>query len=942
VTLPIARLTGTMTPPVVRTDGSLLPIEGAEPEHVPDLVLVTTEPRPLADEGPCRPVTGAIVDRRALFDELAGANRVTQITAPPGSGKTLLLRSWIGEAGLAERAGWVSVQREERDSQRFWISVIEALGATVPGSTRVRGLTPAPDLDGWAIVERLLEDLGSLEERVWLVIDDLHELRSTEALRQFELLLMRSPVQLRFVLATRHDLRLGLHRLRLEGGLTEIRAADLRFTLAEARALLDGAGVTLSEAALVQLVERSEGWAAGLRLAALSLAGHPDPDRFAADFSGSERTVAEYLLAEVLDRQPEPVRRLLLRTSVLDQVNGPLADVLTEALGGERILQDLEEANAFVVALDARRFWFRYHRLFADLLQLELRRTTPAELPALHDAAATWYAEHGEPIEAVRHAQAAELWSVAARLLADHWFSLYLDGRAATAHDLLTGFPAGAVETDAELAVLMASDELNGGSLQQAERYLALAIGISTSVPADRRGSLQLRVAVLRLFLARQRGDLPAVVEEAQRLLTPAGPPDTSKLGLRQGEVLRALALINLGIAELWTVRLDEAERHLQQGLTLAHRIGHPFLQFTGLAHAARVANLRSYPLGAQYGRQAIEVARQHGWTDEPIAGIAYAMLAAAALAQGRLEETQAWVEHTERTLQEQVEPAAGLLLHYARGGLEFARGRYQEALAAFRSAERLGGLLAMPHELATRTRRCLLQTLVRLGETERVEQAFAEMDAQERDTAELRLALAALRLAQDDPEAATIALTPVLDGSAPVTNRSFGLVLAFLLLAIARDALGDSRAAERALERALDLAEPEGMLYPFLAYPAPELLHRQSRQRTSHASLIAEILNLLAGGRPTPSSDEPEPLCESLTDSEKRILRYLPTHLSAPEIAGELYLSVHTVKSHMRHLYAKLGTHQRAETVERARVLGLLAPSSRQRSEAHSRTAGS
>ena len=160
--------------------------------------------------------------------------------------------------------------------------------------------------------------------------------------------------------------------------------------------------MTLSEAALAQLVERTEGWAAGLRLAALSLAGHPEPNRFAAEFSGSERTVAEYLLAEVLDRQPEPVRRLLLRTSVLDRVNGPLADVLTEAVGGERILQDLEEANAFVVSLDARRFWFRYHRLFADLLQLELRRTAPAELPPLHAAAATWYAEHGEPIEAVR------------------------------------------------------------------------------------------------------------------------------------------------------------------------------------------------------------------------------------------------------------------------------------------------------------------------------------------------------------------------------------------------------------------------------------------------------------------------------------------------------------------------------------------------------------
>jgi LuxR family maltose regulon positive regulatory protein len=908
-----------MTAPLLGNDDSLPP-EGPEPGPAPGLVLVTDEPRQL---------TGAVVDRRALFDRLAGAGRVTQITAPPGSGKTLLLRSWIGEAGLEECTGWVSVQREERDGQRFWISVIEALRATAPGSTRIRGLTPAPELDGWAIVERLLEDLGSLEDRVYLVIDDLHELRSTEALSQLELLIMRSPAPLRFVLATRHDQRLGLHRLRLEGELTETRSADLRFTLAEARALLDGAGVTLSEAALALLVERTEGWAAGLRLAALSLAGHPNPDEFAAAFSGNDRTVAEYLLAEVLDRQPEPVRRLLLRTSVLDQVNGALADVLTEAVGGERILQDLEEANAFVVSLDARRLWFRYHRLFAELLQLELRRTAPAELPVLHAAAATWYAEHGQPIEAVRHAQAAELWGVAARLLADHWFGLYLDGRAATAHDLLAGFPAAAVESDAELAALMASDELTGGSLQQAERYLALAIEKSTSVAADRRGSLQHRVAITRLLLARQRGDRPAVVEEAQRLLAPAEPADTPQLGL--GEDLRALALINLGIAELWTVRLDDAERHLQQGVALAHRIERPFLEVTGLAHAANVANMRSYRLGGQYGRRAIELARQHGWIDEPIAGIAYAALATAALAQGRLEETEAWIEHTERTLHVDVEPAAGLLLHHVRGGLELARGRNQEALTALRSAVRLGGLLVTPHTLSNAARRWLLQTLVRMGETEQVERALAEMDAEARDTGELHTALAALRLAQDDPVAATIALAPVLDSSATVANRNFGLSYAFLLEAIARDAMGEGREAECALERALDLAEPDGIVHPFLVYPAPGLLERLSRHGTAHASLIAEILNRLAGGSPRPSL-EPEPPSESLSESEKRVLRYLPTHLSAPEIASELYLSVHTVKSHMRHLYAKLGTHHRAETVEQARALGLLAPSSRQR----------
>ena len=253
------------------------------------------------------------------------------------------------------------------------------------------------------------------------------------------------------------------------------------------------------------LHERTEGWAAGLRLAALSLAGHPDPVRFAAEFSGSERTVAEYLLAEVLERQSQEVRRLLLRTSILEQVNGELADALTGGAGGERVLQELEAANAFVVSLDAARSWFRYHHLFADLLQLELRRTAPAEVDALHRTAARWFTDHGYPVEAVRHAQAARDWASAARLLADHWPGLQLDGQAATVHALLGRFPAEVRTADAELAVLAAADELAAGSLAQAERFLGLAARGTASVPPDRRGQLDVLLGMVRLLLARQR-----------------------------------------------------------------------------------------------------------------------------------------------------------------------------------------------------------------------------------------------------------------------------------------------------------------------------------------------------------------------------------------------------------------------------------------------------
>jgi LuxR family maltose regulon positive regulatory protein len=850
---------------------------------------------------------------------------VTVVSAPPGSGKTVLLRSWISEVGLAGRAAWVPAGRDERDPQRFWLSVLGALRQTSAGSALVQPLTAAPDLDGWAMVERLLKDLAPLQDRLWLVIDDLHELRSAEAQRQLELLVMRAPQELRFVLATRHDVRLGLHRLRLEGELTEIRADDLRFSPAEARELLAAAGVHLSESALALLAERTEGWAAGLRLAALWLAGHVDPERFAAVFSGNERTVAEYLLAEVLDRQPGEVRRLLLRTSVLERVNGELADLLTGGSGGERVLQDLEEANAFVVSMDAARSWFRYHHLFAGLLQLELRRTEPGEVARLHDLAATWFAGRGFPVEAVRHAQAAQDWGLAARLLADHWPGLHLDGQAATVHMLLARFPAEACAADAELGALAVADELAQGSLEAAERYLGLAERGSASLPASRRGQLQVLLGIVRLLLARQRGNLSAVTEQARRLQA----PDVVQPGL--GEELRALALVSLGIAEVGAVRFDQAEPHLEQGVTLARRIGRPYLEFTGLAYQAVGEFYRSFPRAAERSMQAVELAREHGWTDEPAAGIAYMILGCVLAWQGRPVEAEPWVQDAERTIRSEADPAAALGVHVFRGVLELAWGRDADAVAAFRATERLARFLAAPHLLATAAQSFLVYTLVRLGETERAEQALAELGEQDRDRAGMRVAAAALRLAQHDLRAATAVLAPVLDGSAPVFWRAL-LAQAFLLEAIARDALGDPGAAGRALERALDLAEPDRALLWFLLHPAPGLLKRQARQRTAHAALIAEILDLLAGNRPAPPFAGSRPPLEPLSNSELRVLRYLPTHLSAPEIASELSVSTTTVKTHLRNLYTKLGAHRRAEAVESARALGLLAPSAHQR----------
>jgi LuxR family maltose regulon positive regulatory protein len=876
-----------------------------------------------------------LVPRLALFERLNASRHVVLVSAPAGSGKTILLRSWLQARRLEERAAWVAVQGAERDPQLFWVALVQALRSTPTGSALVRGVTAAPDLQPWEIVERLLEDLSPLHDELWLVIDDVHELRSAEALRQLELLMMRAPGQLRLVLATRHDVNLGLHRLRLEGELTEIRESDLAFTLDEARSLFEAAGAKLSEAALTSLHARTEGWAAGLRLAALSLVAHPDPDRFVVEFSGSERTVAEYLLAEVLDRQPGPVRRLLLRTSILEQVNGALADLLTGEPGSEKLLHELAGANAFVVPVDAPQSWFRYHRLFADLLQLELRRTEPGEVPELHRAAAAWYAGHAYPLEAVRHAQAAQDWGLAAHLLFAHWAALYLGGRNTVVHELLAGFPPACLDADAELNALKAVDEFARGSLEEAERYLARAArgsdaGEGPAAPAaGQREPLPVFVALVRLWIYRLRGDLSSVVGQAERLLAPAGTADDAQLGLSQD--LRALAVITLGIAEGYAARLEDADRHLEQGVALARRLGRPYLEFLGLVHWAAVAAFRSYALGERRSREALELADQHGWGEDQAAGVGYVVLGAVTVGQGRLAEAEPLLVRAQQLVRTDTEPAGAMFLRYARGLLELARGRNEDALSALESAERLARRLVTPPTHVRRVRAYVLLALVRLGQTERVEATLAKLGTQERESAEMRTASAWLRLAQHDPQAALALLGPVIDGPARVDPP--WAVAALLTEATAIDALGDPDAAGRALERALDVAAPDRSLMGFLVHLAPGVLERHARRASAHAALISEILDLASGttagtGRPAPAPDPVGGLYEPLSDGEKRVLRYLPTNLSAPEIARELYLSVNTVKTHVSHIYGKLGTHSRTQAVEFARASGLLAPS--------------
>ena len=814
------------------------------------------------------------------------------------------------------------MQRDQQDAQQFWIAVLSAIRRAHGTSGEGGQLAATPDFNQGAIVDRVLAALTEHRDHTFLIIDDLHELNSQEALTELTRLLERLPEHVHAILATRRNLPLRLHKLRLAGDLAEIRTGDLRFTQRETREFLEAAGIELSEAGTAKLHQRTEGWAAGLRLAVISLASSADPERFVAEFSGSSRTVAEYLLAEMLECQPAEVQQLLLRTSLLDRVNGELADLLTGHLGGEAILLDLEDANAFVVSLDPARTWFRYHHLFADLLRLELRRRLPEQVPALHRLAAEWFSEHGEIVDAVRHTQAAGDWSAAARLLADHSFGLTLDGQAQTIQTLLGAFPPGAATEGPDIPLVRATIELNRGCLDEAAAHLTVAETAIAATSADRRHRLEVATAALRLSLARKRGHLAGVVDQVRFLASPITGHSDEDIALDSD--LHAVALMNLGIVEAWSLGNQDSERHLQEGADLARRIGRPYLEVACLAELAFASKIEPFATTRRRCREAIALAEQHGWGAEPVISPALVNLAGTLIWVGEFDEAESWLRRAAHALETDTGPLIRLVLHMATGMLFAGRQLHHQALAEYSAAEDLQAQLEGTHMLARQLTGWRLAAQARLGQVSEARASLAALDDGLAASGEIGNALAAICLAEHDPAAALAAVRDVVNGTAPAIGY-VTLVEASLLAALAHRELGDQRAATAATESALALSEADRLVLPFALTGSLELLEVMPRHETAHAALLADIIDVLRGSS-IPALDEPSPAeAEQLSPSELRVLRYLPTNLSRPEIASALSVSVNTVNTHIRSIYAKLQAQDRSSAVQRARDMRLL-----------------
>ena len=564
-----------------------------------------------------------------------------------------------------------------------------------------------------AMVDTVVSELGEQANVVVLVIDDLHELSSADALAQLEHLLAVLPRSARVVLSSRRDPPIRLHQLRLADDVAEIRAGDLRFTERETRELLAASGISLSDSGAAALHQRTEGWAAGLRLAVISLSGHPDPEGLVDEFSGTDRAIREYLMAEMLERQPSEVQSMLLRTSLVERLNGELADVLAGRSGSEQMLLELEDANAFVVSLDAQRTWFRYHQLLADFLRLELRRRLADEVPDLHRRAAQWFADRGYVVEAVRHTLAAGDWADAARLVADHSIRWVLDGQAGTIRAVLQAFPEGASADHPDLALAHAATELNQGRLAEAAAQLALAESHVQAAPPARRGRLAVAIAALRLALARRSGQFSEVVEQVN--LLDASIADASNEQIAIDSELRAVALLNLGIVETWSGRFDDAERHLSEGAALAQAIGRPYLEVACRAHLGFPSKLVSLATARERGRQAVALAERHGLDDRPILAPALGTLAGIAIWMGEFDEGERWLDRAWEVAEPQIDPAAALLLHMVTGMLHAGRGQHQPALDEFAAAAQAQSLLTGVHHLAAVVTGWLAATQARL-----------------------------------------------------------------------------------------------------------------------------------------------------------------------------------------------------------------------------------
>ena len=877
------------------------------------------------------------------------AARLLLISAPAGFGKTTLLVDWMASLQTSSdkpvRGAWLSLDPADNDPARFWRYLVAALRTALPGigedALAMLGDSQTPPVE--MLLTTVVNDLGAAEVEVVLLLDDYHVIDAPAVHEGMTFLLAHLPPHVHLVLASRVDPPLPLARLRARGDLVEVRAADLRFTAEEASAYLnDVMGIGLAPDDVQALEGRTEGWIAALQLAALSMTGRHDVSQFIAGFTGDDRYVVDYLVEEVLQRLPADLQQFLLHTSVLDRMTGTLCDAVTGQSGGRAALERLDRDNLFVVPLDDRRHWYRYHHLFADVLRGRLLDEQPATISHLHRRAASWHETHGDVAEAIHHSLLGGDHDRAAVLIETVMPSMRRDRREATLRGWLEALPDAVLRSRPVLSNALAGARMSTGVFDGVEELLVTTEqsleqagdpGASKTeyVDADEYRRLPADVAVHRAGLALVRGDVPATVEHSRRALAQVQAGD---------HVVRGAALALGGLAAWTTGDLDaahdaytacvvefEAIDHVSDVLGCSVAIGDIEVTQGRLRQA-----IRTY-------RSALDLADRHhtpvlrGRADMHV-GLAARHLEADDLraADRELNRARGLGEHAGL-------PQEAHRSRVVAAGIREAEGDVTAAVDLLDEAERLYVADFLPTVRpvpAVRARAWARHGHIdaALGWADRIDVSLDDSVTYLREFEHLTLAKVLLAAHQQgrgrgDLDAVAALLDRLL-AAAGEGGRGGSVIDIEVTRALVLQQLGDMGQAVAALTSALELAEPEGYVRTFTDEGEPVAAVLAAAERHNPSPYITRLRSALAPTRPAEpagavASRRGLMPIDALSGREQDVLRLLDSELNGPEIARQLVVSLNTVRTHTRNLYMKLGVTSRRAAVARAKELHLL-----------------
>jgi len=889
-------------------------------------------------------VRASHISRPRLLDQLnqGWTRKLCLISAPAGYGKSTLVSEWIHQ--LNAPAAWLSLDAYDNDPVRFWTYFEYALDTLLPlGGTKIdHNLlqtypNPSPDI----LFSQLIADIARITDRVVLVLDDLHLIDEPQVLDGLLYMLEHlpsAPGGLNLAILTRMDPPWPLARLRVNGEIAEVRAKDLRFTPEEAALLFkDAMDVNLTPDELSELDRRTEGWAAGLQMAALSMQGGTDIAGFLERFSGSHHFVLDYLMEEVLSRQTPQTIEFLTQTSILERLNGPLCDAVTSKEGGQKLLLQYEKSDLFVVALDDERVWYRYHHLFGDLLRKRMGENNPELMTVLHQRASRWYDQAGMPQDAITHALAARDFELAADMLEHHALDLIRRGEMTLTRRWLQSLPEEMVQLRPVLCIAQAWTSVRYTSIETVEDLLAQAEatlqqegGVQKDFDPNLRELVTRQIAILQVVIARARGES---TQRQQELALKALENSVTK----DDHASRAWLLFRLGLCYIDLGVDDEADRTFVQAFELGVQNGNDYA-----AHAASYGRMviarrhgRLHHL-AEICRHTLESRIEGNIQQPPLTGFAWIMLGSLYYEWNRLNEAQRYLEKG-LTFAERVGMAEVQIKGYfTLICLKNAIGETGSTGDINKKAELgLPGLRIYAEALQARVN--LLQAQTR-GDTHALNAAIRWSEKQqlalrEQPTFDWEIfekliyarVLCTCYQAQPDAKGKT-RLEELLDfirkqiPSLEELDWKGILVEVYAVMAVILQNLDRPDQALSALERSLNLAEPEGFVRIFVDEGEP--MRHLLRQYVSTVTGRIYAHKLLSAFEVQP---DPPHLIEPLSERELQVLQLLTTHLNVPEIASEIHLAATTVRTHIRNIYRKLDVHGRMEAIQRAEEIGLL-----------------